>query len=325
MFSKLRAMFSGASEFRDQPSFENTLLKAGLSGSAAARLSALGRPSLCLAPAETGARPFTKIGGLPDLPGGMDWPVRPPLPKPRRQIEIDAHRQMPQDRRAYCDTAQPLSFIAQIGFAEMSAAALPDLGLPRSGALWLFYDTVEGGWGYQPEDAVTFAVLHAPDISDTAPATPPDFHPDAPLFPEVRLTPHAAFDPAPDDVDPVMRLDLAEGDADAYRHVFLDHLDRSPFPNHKLGGWADAIQGPMETECALVSAGYYCGDSDAYFDPETETIRNGPNDWRPLLQIDSDDNADMMWGDVGRLYLWCRASDLARGDLSKTWLILQCS
>ena len=39
----------------------------------------------------------------------------------------------------------------------------------------------------------------------------------------------------------------------------------------------------------------------------------------------SDDSAEMMWGDVGRLYYWLHRDALDRGDWESTWMILQCS
>ncbi|MDP3853118.1 DUF1963 domain-containing protein, partial [Phenylobacterium sp.] len=47
-------------------------------------------------------------------------------------------------------------------------------------------------------------------------------------------------------------------------------------------------------------------------------------DWRLLLQLDTDDEAGMMWGDVGSLYFWIRERDARIGDFSKVWMILQC-
>ena len=81
----------------------------------------------------------------------------------------------------------------------------------------------------------------------------------------------------------------------------------------------------MQLECQLVSHGLYCGDPAAYRDPRAETLRPGATEWRLLLQVDSDDNAGMMWGDVGRLYYWLRRDALDRGDWEEAWMILQCS
>jgi uncharacterized protein YwqG len=47
-------------------------------------------------------------------------------------------------------------------------------------------------------------------------------------------------------------------------------------------------------------------------------------EWRLLLQIDSEQDAGMLWGDVGRIYYWIRARDLAARHLDQAWLILQC-
>jgi uncharacterized protein YwqG len=81
----------------------------------------------------------------------------------------------------------------------------------------------------------------------------------------------------------------------------------------------------MQLECQLVTHGLYCGDATGYRDPRAETLRPGAADWRLLLQIDSDEHAGMMWGDVGRIYYWMREEDLAAAAWDTAWLILQCA
>jgi uncharacterized protein YwqG len=44
-----------------------------------------------------------------------------------------------------------------------------------------------------------------------------------------------------------------------------------------------------------------------------------------LLQVDSEDDAGMMWGDVGRLYWWMQRDELARRDFSSVKFDEQCS
>jgi len=80
----------------------------------------------------------------------------------------------------------------------------------------------------------------------------------------------------------------------------------------------------MELEAQLASNGLYCGDSTGYRDPRARVLAEGAKDWRLLLQVDYDSDTDMMWEDGGRLYFWIRTQDLAQGDFSKVWLILQC-
>jgi len=92
-----------------------------------------------------------------------------------------------------------------------------------------------------------------------------------------------------------------------------------------MGGYPDVIQNPdMAEECELVSNGIYLGDAKGYHSAEVQMLRQKPNDWILLLQLDSDEDADMMWGDGGRLYFWIRQADLAKRDFSKVWMILQC-
>ena len=50
----------------------------------------------------------------------------------------------------------------------------------------------------------------------------------------------------------------------------------------------------------------------------------GAADWQLLLQIDSDPNTGMMWGDVGKLYFLMNSEDLRNRNFDAAWLILQC-
>ncbi len=43
-----------------------------------------------------------------------------------------------------------------------------------------------------------------------------------------------------------------------------------------------------------------------------------------MLQVDSDDEAGMMWGDAGMLYYWIRDDDLAARRFDRAWCVMQC-
>lgn len=77
-------------------------------------------------------------------------------------------------------------------------------------------------------------------------------------------------------------------------------------------------------EAQLVMNGLYCGDASGYRDPRRTDLERACEEWRLLLQLDSDETAKLMWGDLGMLYFWVRQSDLSRGDLSSAWMTLQC-
>ena len=52
--------------------------------------------------------------------------------------------------------------------------------------------------------------------------------------------------------------------------------------------------------------------TDAYQGPRYGQLAPGAADWRLLLQIDSDDDAGIMWDTTGRVYVWIREQDLHR-------------
>ncbi|HUT87622.1 MAG TPA: YwqG family protein [Candidatus Heimdallarchaeota archaeon] len=90
-------------------------------------------------------------------------------------------------------------------------------------------------------------------------------------------------------------------------------------------GHPDPIQGDMQLDCQLTSHGLYTGDATGYEDPRRAELEKGATDWQLLLQIDSDeDNAGMMWGDMGRLYFWIRKDDLKKRAFENVWMVLQC-
>jgi uncharacterized protein YwqG len=90
-----------------------------------------------------------------------------------------------------------------------------------------------------------------------------------------------------------------------------------------LLGSPQQVQNDMREECELVTAGIDVGGE--YNDPRAEALEaRAPGHWRLLLQLDSDDALDWMWGDAGRLYYWIRAEDLKAHKFDDTWLVLQC-
>lgn len=44
-----------------------------------------------------------------------------------------------------------------------------------------------------------------------------------------------------------------------------------------------------------------------------------------LLQVDSDNDAEMMWGDAGRLFFWITREAFLAGDFSAMFVQLQCN
>lgn len=313
-------------KFHDKETLEKALQQFGVSDDASHKLAHLGRFSLHLDPTKQGranSGVFSKVGGRPALPIGVDWPFRPSWPQ-----QVDNGHD--SDQAGYYQSPQPYNFIAQISFKEMLATGAKGLSLPTQGALYLFYDDLAQCWGFDPKDNLGFKVIYAPNVQSTVTAQEPEFHEDVPSYREVVLEPNLQFEYCPPEGLHFENLAMSDSDKHAYiEFVELikgqSELDWRYASNHKVLGWSNNLQAPMEEECALVTSGIYCGGPEGYNSLEAKKIMSEPNEWVQLLEIGTDDEADMMWGDMGTLFLWIKKSDLESRNFENTWLILQCS
>jgi uncharacterized protein YwqG len=114
-------------------------------------------------------------------------------------------------------------------------------------------------------------------------------------------------------------LRMSDSEWDAYMELF------SPEGIiHRMGGYPDEIQGSLQLEAELVSHGLYCGDSTGYVEAERRGLGAGATDWRVLFQVDSEEDAGMMWYDAGRIYFLIRQQDLVQRQFEKSHVALQC-
>lgn len=216
-----------------------------------------------------------------------------------------------------------LSFLAQIDLAQARAAGGPHW-LPANGGLFFFYDAEQSTWGFDPKDAGSWVVLYDPKgFASVARALPQDL-PDHARYVERAVSLRTAQSlPAPERLG-VPTFDLADSDFDALWDT--RNALHGGGSHHQIGGHPDPIQSAnMDLECQLASNGVYCGGLEGYASPAAKALAPGATDWRLLLQLDSDEETGMMWGDVGRLYFWIREADARAGDFAKTWMVLQCS
>ncbi len=239
----------------------------------------------------------SKLGGRPDAPSNFIWPTK-------------------EDK--------PLSFIAQINLAEIPAMA--NCPLPVAGLLSFFYNNEV--WGFDPNDIGGFQVFYFNNkIDDLKQHLPPPAKIEKKLFGVVSKTVAVLeYSPCPLTAELALTLPyelkgiaLSEDESEKYCEL-LEAIGG----HHRLLGHAEPIQDEMELECELVTNGLYCGDSTGYQDPRAKKLEKSSGNWNLLLQIDSDDNAEMMWGDAGRLYFWIRDQDLVSRDFSNCWMISQC-
>ena len=260
------------------------------------RLVETERASLRLIPVADGTS-VARLGGRPRLRDGDNWPVA---------------------------DAKPLSFIAELDL-PLASAALGDTSLAREGMLEFFYDAQQQAWGFDPSDRPRWRVLNVPTDAPLR-DFPADLDGDA-RFKEVRLRAIRESTFAPWESRAVEALGMPPEVRNTYGEALeawssSDERERATF--HRVMGHPEIIQNEMTLECQLASNGVYVGDTSGYTSEAAKMLEPEADAWRLLLQIDSDDDAGMCWGDVGRLYFWIREPDLVERHWDRVWMILQC-
>ncbi|NIP57761.1 MAG: DUF1963 domain-containing protein, partial [Gemmatimonadetes bacterium] len=139
-------------------------LRAGPLAPRTEEIAALARPCVHLLtdPVTVSAlSPATsRIGGVPDLPPGVEWPRW---------------------------KGEPQSFIAQLDLADV--AGLPGTRLlPGAGSLVFFYTARQDTWGFDPSDRGSWSVIHAPPGADLTRTEPPGPVPDGGRFRSCAVT-----------------------------------------------------------------------------------------------------------------------------------------
>lgn len=233
------------------------------------------------------------IGGCPHLHEHQSWPRR---------------------------NGRPLAFVAQVSLADIQRAQHLDW-LPNAGRLSFFYDIETGPWGFDPQDAGSAVVLLTDESERTVEVQPPDdLDREFQVPNQVYLMAKAARSYPPPGRECLDNLALSDDEYEAYEDWFFDQEG-----GHQIGGFPAAVQNDdMEEQAHLAANGVYCGNPEGYQTDHAKAMRALPYDWRLLLQLDTDSDADIMWGDSGMLYFWARPQETTAGDFSSPWVILQC-
>jgi uncharacterized protein YwqG len=190
--------------------------------------------------------------------------------------------------------------------------------LPSHGIVYFFYCSDQDSWGYDPAQKDKFRVLFDDGASSNLKRA--NFPPDLPDFGRYKpCRVEASQATSLPSLELIHNIFKTEKDFQFYEHFLEDGRV------NKVLGHADVIQDEMELECELVSNGLYCGDSSGFNNPLAKILEPNAKNWRLLLQIDSNNEAGMMWGDLGRLYFWIKMEDLKERRFDRMWMILQCT
>ncbi len=248
------------------------------------------------------AAPRSRLGGVPDLPSGFEWPSW-------NGIE--------------------LAFLGQIDLAAVAALA-PDLPLPGRGLLLFFYEASGQPSGLHPAHRGSCRVVHLdgdPSRLRPAPVERASFAPyPVALSGELMLPP--SWSPAVEALD----LDLDERAAwddlrekvAAAQGVELEDLVPRWQSLHRLLGYPEELGSGIELDCQLASAGIAVDDADSVLDPRRDELEAGAIAWRLLLQVSDDEELGTSWGQgFGRVWILMREEDLRKRAFDRAWAILR--
>jgi uncharacterized protein YwqG len=274
----------------------------------AAQLEQLALPSIHMVSvrAQENSLPLgvSRLGGLPDLPPDTAWPTWKNI---------------------------PLAFIVQINLAEVHPLESMDL-LPTSGMLYFFYDADHVPVGYDPAWRGGWQVLYYDGELSRLQRVPvptallekePTWMPKGQHYATCTLMFSLEMTLPPVNSTYVDALKLSRQERHAYWNVLSMLEQRTSAPLHRLLGHPDALQGDMQTESQLVSHGLYLGNGWPEDRARVEQLLSGAYDWRLLLQLDTDPEAEMLWGIEGRCYFWIQAEALRKHHFENAWFIMQ--
>lgn len=193
-------------------------------------------------------------------------------------------------------SGDPLSFLAQVDLAGLpTCEALP---LPPAGSLFYFCDAEYLPDASDQQDVKDgIKVIYCPGSpSAYSPRTPPRGLNSEYIFKSLSLKPTLDLTAPALDVWEVRSLDLSDAESFAYCDLFTQ-VSASDGSVHRMGGYPNQVQ---------------------------YSKLKPTDEWQLLMQLDSEDEAGMMWGDVGKLYFTILEQDLKSLSFDKTWMNWQC-
>jgi uncharacterized protein YwqG len=241
----------------------------------------------------------SKLGGRPDLPPDIEYPTR---------------------------QGRPLAFVAQLNLSELTILDTKRI-LPPEGMLYFFYDALHEPHGDDPFDSHCWRVFYCPGIEVAHYIR----HPrpvglgDESRFAACYMDFMVEYTlPAPQSIF-LESLDLAQEERERYQRLYAQIADLydSMDAVHRLLGYPESYQQDVLLECQLASSGIYCADGSQYQHPQFERHKAHAREWCLLFQVDTDYEAEMVWGENGRLFYCIRHDFLKQQDFDEVWGILQ--
>lgn len=221
--------------------------------------------------------------------------------------KLGGHPDLPEEADWPEHEGRPMTFVAQVRLVDL--AGLPDTdAFPASGHLAFFVDE-------RDPEMPACAVLYCEGFDLRRVPAPGN----ARVLPSCRVLP-AAKSTIPDVMSfEVEELVLSNVETDDYIEMSRVYAARFPGPEHQMLGHPVLVQGEMRIALAVAAI----PEEEEAPDEVTPEVLAEAARWTLLLQLDSDRDAGMNWGDGGVLYFWAHEDDLAEGDFSAVQALIQ--
>jgi uncharacterized protein YwqG len=236
---------------------------------------------------------LSKIGGLPIASAKMVWPQY---------------------------NGKSLSFLCQIDLTSLPTE-FHSAGLPSEGVLYFFYDQEQQAWGHNTDEIGSWRIIYESEERSTLAqiAAPSDLGTEY-VYKEKTVSFKTVTTLPSIGDEKLEQVHLNPEQEENYATLTEALFGGSPM--HHLLGYPQCIQNcDMENDCETV---YQKVNNNKTEIPKCGELESLNEEWVLLLQLDSDDDAGMMWGDAGMLYFWIRKCDLLNKKFENTWMILQC-
>ncbi|XMB72999.1 YwqG family protein [Mycoplasmatota bacterium WC30] len=188
-----------------------------------------------------------------------------------------------------------LSFLLQVNIQDVKKFDKNSY-LPVEGLLLFFYDNINQPW---KSNGKGIKVLHIKN-EDLRRMSKPSNIDEIDVFKEVAVKIKSKYSiPITDDL-----YFFTDEEENNYFRIVEGNPEQETY----------LLGNPIEIQSDILE------ENKHVFPKETENI----DDWILLLQVDSEYEAKMLWGDAGKLYFLINKNDLAQEEFSKIRLLLQC-
>lgn len=237
----------------------------------------------------------SRIGGLPDLPSDVEWPF---------------------------GTDGSLAFLGQFNMNELKPLDI-ERRLPSRGMLYFFYHAEQKAWGVSIQDFGNWSVLYSKTTRGLKRATlPKDLNAQYHQFPDCKVS-FAFLRQIPSPDHPFLKdFFEKEDESESYSELYEEYKNILPSSSYLLG-YPVPIQNDMEESCESIYCDHLAAGIDRTDQKTINTLKYAVL-WRNLLQLSSEGEANMNWGDCGQLNFMIREDELKEKHFANVWMELQC-